>query len=289
MSKYLQVIWLYIIGLLVILIGLYLLINNGGPSSFLVMLVGLGIAAVGSAHGRKMKQMGQLDIEQLMKERGFGEQEGADADKEPAQEQLEQPPLPEGKDVPEQSPAAPPAEQSEQAEAEKPPEKVEEKAAEPEEPEVPKGGGLMSIFKRGPDEGELRPDDVMQIELQDIKSGKLAPTEADVIELVCPKCGAENDEKNFYCYTCGNKLRRKPKDALKSKIMVEPGAIAVVGDKRVAKVVVCPKCNAANKETDKFCFNCGKKLRADRLKVVKKKAVKTKSAKLSKKSKSKTF
>ncbi len=30
---------------------------------------------------------------------------------------------------------------------------------------------------------------------------------------------------------------------------------------KVVKVLVCPKCGSENKETDKFCYNCGKKLR----------------------------
>ena len=250
MSKYLQVIWLYIIGLIVILIGVYMLVNNPGPASFVVMLVGLGVAAVGSAHGRKMRQMGQFGIEDLMREGApqepvaGGEQEG---------EPEEQPPAQEGQPVPEQ----PEAQAIEEGPQEGPVQQEEE---------APKRGGIMGIFRRGPSMPKMRPDDIVNIELEDIRSGKLVPTEADVIELVCPKCNAENDEKNFYCYGCGNKLRRKPsKDSkVKEGIPIEPGSIAVVGDQRIAKVVICPKCNAANKQTDKFCFNCGKKLRADR-------------------------
>jgi len=30
---------------------------------------------------------------------------------------------------------------------------------------------------------------------------------------------------------------------------------------KVVKVLVCPKCGTENQETDKFCYNCGKKLR----------------------------
>jgi len=30
---------------------------------------------------------------------------------------------------------------------------------------------------------------------------------------------------------------------------------------KVIKVLVCPKCGMENQETDKFCYNCGKKLR----------------------------
>jgi len=30
---------------------------------------------------------------------------------------------------------------------------------------------------------------------------------------------------------------------------------------KVIKVIVCPKCGAENQEMDKFCYNCGKKLR----------------------------
>jgi len=248
MSKYLQVVWLYVIGLMVILIGVYLLINNGGPSSFVVMLVGLGVAAIGSAHGRRMRQLGQFGIEDLMREGG----PEVAAGKEPAPTQSVA--------IQEQAASQPVAEQVKEV-------RPEERVVERGEPIEPKRGGILGVFRRGPAERHMGPQEIMQIEMEDIKSGKLAPTEADVIELVCPRCGAENEEKNFYCYSCGNKLRRKPTKEAKIKrpeIAVEPGAIEVVGEKMVAKVVICPRCNAANKEADKFCFNCGKKLRTER-------------------------
>ncbi len=33
------------------------------------------------------------------------------------------------------------------------------------------------------------------------------------------------------------------------------------GEVKVVKVLICPKCGSENQEIDKFCFNCGKKLR----------------------------
>ncbi len=33
------------------------------------------------------------------------------------------------------------------------------------------------------------------------------------------------------------------------------------GNVKVVKVLICPKCGSENQEQDKFCFNCGKKLR----------------------------
>jgi ribosomal protein L40E len=263
MSKYLQVVWLYVTGLIVILLGVYLLMLESGPSSFIVMLIGLAIAAIGSAHGRKMRQMGTFDIEELMKEGGEPLPPGTPAVEQQATEQMEQ------QIGPEQPPQPAPAQPAEQEEEVPGPIKGVV-GPEEQEPAEPKKGGILGIFNKEPgepDDRHLGHDDVMEIELEDIRSGKLVPTEADVIELVCPKCGAENNEKNFYCYSCGMKLRRKPgKDAKvqEPKITVEPGSISLVGEQRVAKVIICPKCNAANKEHDKFCFNCGKKLRSDK-------------------------
>lgn len=253
MSKYLQVIWLYITGLVIILVGVYLMMSQAGPGSFILMLVGLGIASIGSAHGRKMRQMGNLNLEELMGKKTLDRAEDS---------------VEEGQDVPEGLPSSPPAE----TETEKPAEQPQE----PGVPRLPRMSLLKGILRRKQEVGEeLGPDDIMQIELEDIKSGKLAPTEADVIELVCPRCGAENMEKNYYCFKCGNRLRRKPlkDEGKKTGIAVEPGSISVIGDKKVAKVVICPKCNAANKQHDKYCFNCGKKIRAERVKnvVIKKK------------------
>jgi rRNA maturation endonuclease Nob1 len=92
----------------------------------------------------------------------------------------------------------------------------------------------------------------------------------EVIELVCPKCGAQNEDKNFYCFNCGNKLRRRPPNTPiigePIKIETEPGSIKVEGEKVVAHVMICPRCNKPNKETDKFCYSCGKKLKSETLK-----------------------
>jgi hypothetical protein len=35
---------------------------------------------------------------------------------------------------------------------------------------------------------------------------------------------------------------------------------------KVIKVLICPKCGSENQEVDKFCFNCGKKLRMSGMK-----------------------
>jgi len=231
MSKYLQVVWLYVIGIMIIFVGVYLLMLKSGPGSFIVMLVGLGISALGAAHGRKMRVSGELGMEDIMRQKGFdvrNEQDNQPVNEEPAAPEEEQP---------------------------------AEEAASGEEP---REGRKPIFFKRFPSRPASAAAD---IEMEDIKSGKLAPTEADVIELVCRSCGAENDEKNFFCFNCGAKLRRKSSSEAKLKepplIPVEPGSIKMVGDKRVAKVVICPKCNSSNKESDKFCYNCGKKLRTE--------------------------
>jgi len=248
MSQYLQVIWLYVIGIMIILVGIYLLMLNAGPASFIVMLVGLAVSAIGAAHGKKMREMGQMDVQQMV----------AGGVMPPQQEQAQYPPqrMPQRVQAPQQLPLKARAVQAAE----------EEPAEEPSQEEGAAPQGILGIFKRQQEQAE--PKKIMELEMEDVKSGKLVPTQADVIELVCPKCGAENDERNFYCYYCGNKLRRKPsKDAgtKKVQIPVEPGAIKIIGEKRVAKVMICPKCNVPNVEADKFCHSCGKKLKTERL------------------------
>jgi ribosomal protein L40E len=254
MANYMQVIWLYVIGIMVIFVGLYMLMLNSGPGSFVVMLVGLAVAAVGAAHGRKMRMMGQLGVEEIMREKGVVE----------AQEGQE---VPEGAVAEEEEQAAPEEAEEEQQEGQAQPE--DQDYVPPQEPVRlgigSKIGGLIGRFRAAPEEVELAEEDIFNIEMEDIRKGKIAATRADVIKLVCPKCSAENAEQNYFCYKCGNKLRRRPVKEKKeeAEIAVEPGSISIIDDKRVAKVMICPKCNVANKVGDKFCWNCGKKMKSE--------------------------
>jgi ribosomal protein L40E len=226
MSKYMQVVWMYLIGILIIFFGIIMLSMKSGPNSFIVMLVGLAVSAIGAAHGRRMRMLGQMDVQQLSG--GKDEEEGKK-------------------------------------------ERRKESAPAEEGQETPAGPGIGSVLGkfvgslRNRSGGELNEGDIENIEMEDMKRGNIVSTSADVIELVCPRCMAENEEKNYYCFKCGNKLRKssKEKGGEKSGIAVEPGTISVVGDRKVAKVVICPKCNLANKVGDKYCWNCGKKIRSE--------------------------
>ncbi len=252
MSKYMQVIWLYLIGIAVIMVGLIMLSMNSGPSSFIFMLMGLAIAAIGAAHGRKMRMMGQLDMgqvmqqkagqEQVQEEGGTGEeaQEEATEGVAAGQEALNAEPQPDDQDY-------------------VPPQKAMNLNI------GSRIGSFMGALRGKGFEPPLEQEDIFNIEMEDIKKGKIAATRADVIMLVCPKCGSENQEKNVYCYDCGNKLQKKASElgGKQAEIRVEPGSISIVDDRRVAKVVICPKCNSANKVGDKFCFSCGKKILSD--------------------------
>jgi uncharacterized membrane protein YvbJ len=51
--------------------------------------------------------------------------------------------------------------------------------------------------------------------------------------MVCPKCGAENQQGTKFCSECGTKLGGNPK---------------------------CPACGADNEPGAKFCNDCGAKL-----------------------------
>jgi ribosomal protein L40E len=235
MAKYMQVIWLYVIGLLIIFVGIFTLVSNPGPASFIIMLVGLGVAAMGAAHGRRMRMMGQLDIEQIMREKGFR----TDKDEKPKPEDFRQ--------EDEEKEGAPPEEE------------------QPAEAAPGRFRALMEAFRRRPSEEPLTQEEIMQLEMGDIKEGHIVPTEADIIEFVCPRCGAANEERNYFCFKCGNRLRRKipGEDDGGTHLKVEPGSIDIVENQRVAKVVICPKCNAPNKVGDKFCWRCGKKIKSD--------------------------
>ncbi len=241
MNKYMQVVWLYATGLIIIFIGIFTLISSPGPASFVVMLVGLAIAAIGAAHGRKMRMTGQLDFN------------GA-AESEPGPQ-----------------PAEPEVTGHDEEEAEWQPEELPPEGDIPQHPTEPGTGsrfsGLFQSFRKAPapDEIALTQEDILQIEMDDIKGGRIVPTEADIIEFVCPKCGAANEERNFFCFTCGNKLRRKTpnEDEGGTHIKLDPGTIEMVENQRVAKIVICPKCNAPNKVGDKFCWSCGKKIKSD--------------------------
>ncbi|MCK4829330.1 zinc ribbon domain-containing protein, partial [bacterium] len=124
---------------------------------------------------------------------------------------------------------------------------------------------IIQSFRRRSPEEPLSQEEIMQLEMGDIKEGKIVPTEADIIECICPKCGAANEERNYFCFKCGNRLRRKaPKeDDTGTHLKVEPSTIEIVEDQRVAKIVICPKCNVPNKVGDKFCWSCGKKIKSD--------------------------
>jgi ribosomal protein L40E len=242
MSKYMQVVWLYLIGLLIIFVGIFTLVSSPGPTSFIIMLVGLAVAALGAAHGRRMRMMGQLDIDQIMHEKGLME---------------EKPEKPKPEDFPQQEGAGEAPEGQGQAAAVTMSTRLRE---------------LMMSFKRRPPEEPLSQEEIMQLEMSDIKEGKIVPTEADIIEFVCPMCGAANEERNYFCFKCGNRLRRKtPREdeTGRTHLKVEPGSIELVENQRVAKVVICPKCNVPNKVGDKFCWRCGKKIKSESKEVKK--------------------
>ncbi len=235
MSKYMQVVWLYLIGLLIIFVGIFTLISSPGPSSFVIMLVGLTVAALGAAHGRRMRMMGQFDIEQIMREKGL----------------VEEPEKPKPEDFPQQEGAGEVPEGRSQAAAVAMSTRLRE---------------LMMSFKKRPPQEPLSQEEIVQLEMSDIKEGKIVPTEADIIEFVCPMCGAANEERNYFCFKCGNRLRKKTPEedqAGRTHLKVEPGSIELVENQRIAKLVICPKCNVPNRVGDKFCWSCGKKIRSE--------------------------
>jgi predicted RNA-binding Zn-ribbon protein involved in translation (DUF1610 family) len=210
-SRYMQVVWLYMIGMVIIFIGVYMIIINSGPTSFIIMLAGLAVATMGAAHGRRMREDAGLSELFRPEPRREETQQGEQQQEEP-------------REMPEEEPG-------------KYDDAREQKQRMAYKPSVPQAGD-------GP--------------------RSMLPTSADIVELVCPECGMENDEKSFFCWSCGFRLRKKPSAMEKAKpVKVEPETIEVIGGRKIAKVMVCPKCGASNKESDKYCWSCGKKIKTE--------------------------
>ncbi|MCK4532136.1 MAG: zinc ribbon domain-containing protein, partial [Candidatus Aenigmarchaeota archaeon] len=57
----------------------------------------------------------------------------------------------------------------------------------------------------------------------------------------------------------------------KPEIPAEP--LAKPKEARIIKIVVCPNCGTENETKDRFCYNCGKKLKPEKKKVMKPKKI----------------
>jgi ribosomal protein L40E len=186
MKKYLSVVWLYSIGVSVIILGLVFVYQNPGPSGIMVMLAGLAVSGVGAARGRKIMLSG---------------------------EEFAEPPKAEDVRVT-GSPSA-----------RKPGPSAREPAAPvdinriPPKPFQPVFRGIRRVVENMPRnvpraESAAEPartkEEAMEEELTpSTEEAHVEYREKIVKIIICPKCGTENSEIAKYCYNCGKKLRTR--------------------------------------------------------------------------------
>jgi ribosomal protein L40E len=190
--RYLSVIWLYSIGISVIILGLVKVYTNPGPYGVMVMLGGLSISGIGAARGRKIMITSFLETEPVT---GDYMQKAAGA-------------AGAGDDAPAGRGAGPePGNGQPQLELDRLPprpfqpvfigiRRMVENMPRTEKPERPQA---------------LRPAErAMSEELTPAtEEAHVAYREKIVKIIICPKCSTENSEIAKYCYNCGRKLRTK--------------------------------------------------------------------------------
>lgn len=195
-KRYLLVIWMYIIGVIIVLIGLYTLFTSPGPSTFLIMILGLGIACIGTIRGKRLMASGVL------------------------------------KNIPKTPVKKTKSKKIEESIIEEVPEEflretegIIASETELEEEEKPRIVKVLICPKCSTENNEENiycykcgkklkiGAKVKKHEKKDIIAGGgppiVRPGDKIVRIILCPKCGAENKEIDSYCFKCGAKLRTK--------------------------------------------------------------------------------
>lgn len=74
-------------------------------------------------------------------------------------------------------------------------------------------------------------------------------------QLLCPRCGAANKAKDYWCVKCRTNLRMKKSDLAESAKPAPEEAPAVV-ENVVAPSVACQKCGHLNEPNEFYCKKC---------------------------------
>jgi len=199
----LKCIWLFLLGAILSIIGLYCLLYRPdiGQNSFIIMLMGLFFTAAGSVYGKR-KLRGQAAVANYVVD---------------PQQMLQVIPQPSPPSQPAAAQVAPgqtgPAQPSGQPAA---------AAQIPGQPAEPKAAEIKKIF-------------------------------------VCPKCGAENEMEDKFCYKCGNRFVKPKKKAAKKPARKAKQAKAKAGEKETATVIV-----KAGKQAQKAPKPAGPKRKASK-------------------------
>jgi len=176
--KHAKVAWIYFIGVIIIVIGIYIfafypLLDFYGITgfilSFIIMLAGLLVTGIGAIHGKRK-----------LREMIIAEYEEGPASTYPAT----------GEDP---KTGAQPTE----------PQPIETQSPEETSPQTTETSQM-------PVKEAATPEPAEQIPKTEETESDYEPEAQRVIKvLLCPKCGAENKERNVFCYHCGKKLRMK--------------------------------------------------------------------------------
>lgn len=190
----LKSVWLFILGAVLALIGMYTLLTRPdmGSNPFIIMLMGLFFTGTGSIYGKKKLREGEPmvsspDAGQIpattQAPQGAGVQQAGTQPQSPTEEFLES-----AEDA------------TEEEVVRQAPEKSREPAARPGQPPQ------QTSPAQQPASPAQQPAPA--------KTGDKA--EAKVIKImVCPKCGAENQPTDKFCYNCGKKLKPDKKKSRK--------------------------------------------------------------------------
>lgn len=211
-SFVLKSIWIFILGVVVAIIGLYCLVFRPelGSNSFTIMLIGLFFTGAGSIYGKRKLGEGEPAVSTPPQQKPW------EYPSRPSQPQQPQ-------EVPESYPGYPPREV---------PARRMETPAKPKEPPTEQ---FLEIA-----EESMKPETEIQKTLEpapsepDVEFGKpeipakpmAKPKEARIIKIVvCPNCGTENETKDRFCYNCGKKLKPEKKKVMKPKKIILPAKL----------------------------------------------------------------
>lgn len=231
----LKSIWVFLLGAGVALIGLYTLLTRPdmGSNPFIIMLMGLFFTGAGSIYGKKKLRGGYPMVS------GPPERE---------QRGLGYPPFLQLPRHREQPPSETPAEPREyymearethvEPTAPSEPRKVPTQAMEPMEPRETPSEDFLEIAEEKIGTETVDPSKTPEFKTPvgiatKTKGGRILKI------VVCPNCGAENETKDKFCYSCGFKIKldkkKKRKKPVAEKATPKKPAVKITTKKPISK------------------------------------------------------